>query len=139
MNASEIRDGLSYQERKVLLALQKVGSGAGPEQVLEAAGFSQTVEVMNPASWLQTKGLIEIKERSQKVYSLRNREIVTKGLPERRALQAIEKNGGSLPMSALAQVLEKGEVPVAIGWLRKKNLVRMEKGEQTIIVLTDQG
>ena len=139
MNASEVREGLSQQESKVLVALQKVGNGASPEKIFEAGGFSHLVEVMNGASWLQTKGLIAIKESSVKVYSLRNKEMVAKGLPERRALVAIEKNGGSLPMGALEQVVEKGEVPVAIGWLRKKNLVRMEKGEQTIIVLTDQG
>ncbi|MGD1060099.1 MAG: phenylalanine--tRNA ligase subunit alpha [Methanomassiliicoccales archaeon] len=139
MNASEIRDGLSYQERKVLLALQKVGGGAGPEQILEAAGFSETVELMNPASWLQSKGLIEIMETSQKAYSLRNKEIIMKGLPERRALQEIGRNGGSLPMGSLDQLLEKGDVPVAIGWLRKKNLVQMQKGAQTLIILTDQG
>ena len=139
MNASEIREGLSYQERKVLLMLQRLGSGASPEQVFEAGGFSHQAEVMNGASWLQSKGLILIKESPQKWFSLRNRDIISKGLPERRALLAIEKNGGSLNMGELESAVGKADVPVAIGWLRKKNLVKMEKGAETIITLTEQG
>jgi phenylalanyl-tRNA synthetase alpha chain len=43
-------------------------------------------------------------------------------------------------MSDLDKVVSKDEVPIAIGWLRRKNLVRMEKaGGETVITLTEQG
>ncbi|HTY47007.1 MAG TPA: phenylalanine--tRNA ligase subunit alpha [Methanomassiliicoccales archaeon] len=140
MNASEVREGLSYQERKVLLTLRKLGGAATPEQILEAGGFGSQVEVMNGASWLQSKELVKISEKAQKVYSLKNKEIVAKGLPERRALVMIGASNGIIKMPDLEASLGKGDTPVAIGWLRRKNLVRMEKGpEGTLITLTEIG
>ena len=140
MNASQVLEGLSYQEKKVLLTLQKTGDGASPEQVLEVGGFGQLVEFMNAANWLQSKGLIEVRETSQRLYSLKSKEAFEKGLPERRALLAIDAAGGSLTMAALEASIPKAEVPIAIGWLRRKNLVSMEKvGNDTIITLAEAG
>ena len=140
MNASEILEGLSYPEKKVLITLQRMGSDITPEQLLEAGGFSQMVEVMNASSWLHSKGLVIIAESAHKVYSLKSRETIEKGLPERRAIMAIQAAGGSLRMSDLDKVIPKEEVPIAIGWLRRKNLVRMEKvGADTIISLSEAG
>ena len=140
MNASEVLEGLSYQEKRVLQTLQKTGSGVTPEHVLEAGGFTQLVEVMNGASWLQSKGIISIEESSQKVYSLKSKEIAEKGLPERRALNAIQNMGGKITMVALERSIAKEEMPIVIGWLRRKNLVRMEKsGPDTLISLSDAG
>jgi len=139
MNASEILGSLSYQERKVLLALAKLGDGASPEGIFEAGPFGQMVEVMNAASWLQSKGLITMEERGQKVYGLKAKDIAQRGLPERRALDYIGRNI-TVKMGDLDKALDKGEVPVAIGWLRKKNLVKMEKTQgETVITLTDAG
>ena len=45
MNASEILTGLSANESKLLLALDQLDGKAAPEQVFEAGGFSQLVEV----------------------------------------------------------------------------------------------
>ncbi|HUL39880.1 MAG TPA: phenylalanine--tRNA ligase subunit alpha [Methanomassiliicoccales archaeon] len=140
MNASQVLDGLSNQEKRVLLTLQKTGEGTSPEKVLEAGGFAQLVEVMNAANWLQSKGLVAIEERSQRIYSLRARDIVERGLPERQAMRIMESKGGQVKMSELEAILGKGDVPIAIGWLRRKNLVSMEKaGDGTIISLTDAG
>jgi phenylalanyl-tRNA synthetase alpha chain len=140
MNASQVLEGLSYQEKKVLLALRKTGDGASPEKVLEAGGFSQLVEVMSGANWLQSKGLIEMKEATQKVYSLRSKEVAERPLPERRALEAAMRAGGALRMADLEPLLAKGEVPIAVGWLRRKNLATMQRSDSdTIITLTEEG
>ena len=140
MNAPQVLDGLSNHEKKVLLTLQKTGDGASPEKVLEAGGFTQLVEVMNAANWLQSKGLIAIEESSQKVYSLKAKEVVDKGLPERQALKLLGSSGGQIKMVELEAGLAKGDVPIAIGWLRRKNLVKMEKvGNETVISLSDAG
>src|SRR5437867_4387560 len=50
---------LSYLEKKVLLALAKVPK-ASPEEIRAAGKFRELVEVMNAASWLQTKGPDEV-------------------------------------------------------------------------------
>ncbi|MCU0860950.1 MAG: phenylalanine--tRNA ligase subunit alpha [Methanomassiliicoccales archaeon] len=140
MNASQVLEGLSYQEKKVLLALQKTGDSASPEKVLEVGGFSQLVEVMSGANWLQSKGLIEVKEASQRLYALRSKDVAERPLPERKALAVLSASDGTMKMADLEASLPKGEVPIAIGWLRRKNLVRMEKvGADTLITLTDEG
>jgi phenylalanyl-tRNA synthetase alpha chain len=140
MNAPEIREGLSYGEKKVLLALEKLGGAATPEQLLEAGGFSAQVEVMNAASWLQSKLLVRISEESRKYLTLKNRGMVEKGLPERRALRLISAAGGVLKMSQLDAGLDMGEGPVAVGWLRRKGLVQMEKTSAgPIITLNEKG
>jgi phenylalanyl-tRNA synthetase alpha chain len=140
MNASQILEGLSNPEKRVLLTLQKTGDGSSPEKVLEAGGFGQLVEIMNAANWLQSKGLVVIEESSQRIYCLKATDVVEKGLPERRALRLMEAAGGQLKMSELEAKLARNEVPIAIGWLRRKNLVKMEKvGNETVISLTDPG
>ncbi len=68
MNAARILEGLSHQEKKVLLALQELSGNATPEQIFERGGFEQPVEVMNASSWLQSKGLIRIEEQAFKQY-----------------------------------------------------------------------
>ncbi|MCK5559510.1 MAG: hypothetical protein KAJ51_02910, partial [Thermoplasmata archaeon] len=59
---SELIEELSNNEKKVLLTLQKLGKVATPEQVVQKGGFKQLVEVMNAASWLQSKNLVTITE-----------------------------------------------------------------------------
>lgn len=57
-----------------------------------------------------------------------------------RAVLGIQAAGGSLRMSELDKLVSKDEVPIAIGWLRRQNLVRMEKSDgETVITLTEQG
>jgi len=140
MNASQVLEGLSNQEKRVLLTLQKTGDGSSPEKVLEEGGFAQLVEVMNAANWLQSKGVIIIEESSRKLYSLRAKEAVERGLPERQALRFMESAGGQVKMSELEAKLGRSEVPIAVGWLRRKNLVKMEKvANETVISLSDAG
>lgn len=126
MNASQVLEGLSYQEKKVLLTLRKTGDGASPEKVLVAGGFGQLVEVMNAANWLQSKGLVAMSEATQKVYSLRDKELV---LPERKALRLLSEHDGSLHMMDLDAKMGKQESSIAIGWLRRKKLADIQQTE----------
>ena len=140
MNASEILSGLSANESKVLMALDRLSGRATPEQVFEAGGFGQLVEVMNAGSWLQAKGAVAISEVARKVYSIKDREVLERGLPERRAIQMLADRGGQSEMKDLSEVLGKEEVSIALGWLRKKNLAAIRKdGDTTKITLTDTG
>ncbi len=140
MSATQLLDGLSYPERKVLLTLEGLDGGASPERVFEAGHFQQLVEVMNASSWLQSKGLIEIKESAQKYFSLRSRNILDQGLPERKALQFIGSKDGRSTISELEQGIGKSDASLAIGWLKRKALVKIEKGAGApSMVLTDSG
>jgi phenylalanyl-tRNA synthetase alpha chain len=74
MKASEILEGLSANEARLLLTMEKLNGRATPEQVFEVGGFEQLVEVMNAASWQQSKGTLQISEVARKVYSLKGKE-----------------------------------------------------------------
>ena len=140
MNAARILDGLSHQEKKVLLALQDLSGSATPEQVFARGGFEQPVEVMNASSWLQTKGLIRIEEQATKQYAINNRDVMVDGLPERQALTEISQAGGRLTLAELEEILGKETSGLAIGWLKRKGLATIEKGPDGLTVtMTDKG
>jgi phenylalanyl-tRNA synthetase alpha chain len=140
MNASEIIEGLGPHERRLLIALDELGGKASVEEVFEAGGFTQLVEVMNAASWLQSKGLIDMLESARKVFSLKDREVSRVELPERRVLRLLEQNEGRTEMAELSGVLDKEEISIAIGWLRRKGLANLEKIDgRKMLLLTDRG
>src|SRR5256886_9478368 len=91
---------LSFLEKKVLLTLQK-RKKASPEELKAAGKFRELVEVMNAASWLQAKGLVTMKERVVHTYRLARPEVARRQLPERRALVALARGSGRLPVSEL--------------------------------------
>ncbi len=140
MNATEVLEGLSHSEKKVLVALQKLEGRASPEKVFEAGDFQQLVEVMNAASWLQSKGAVDIEESARKAYALRDRSLLEKGVPERRAVVLIGDRGGSLGVKDLEAAMGKEESSMAIGWLMKKKLARLDKsGTEPMLHLSDEG
>ena len=140
MKAIEVLEGLSHSEKKVLVTLQRLGGGAPPEQVFEEGGFQQLVEVMNAASWLQSKGALEIEESARKAYCLKDRGLVERGVPERRALNLISERGGSMGVKELEAALGKEESSMAIGWLMKKRLARLDKsGAEPMLHLGEEG
>ncbi len=137
---------LSHVEKRVLLALGEEGGDATPEDLLEGGyGFDAIVEVMNGANWLQSKGLINIDEHLTTYLRLGNEgeEVLDRGLPERRALDAlVEAPGGRLNVGELAAsgAVDGPEVPIAIGWLKRKGLADISKEDgDTILTLTDVG
>jgi len=140
MNATEVLEGLSHSEKKVLVALQKLEGRASPEKVFEAGDFQQLVEVMNASSWLQSKGAVEIEESARKAYALKDRSLLEKGVPERRALAFIGAKDGSLGVKDLETAMGKEESSMAIGWLMKKRLARLDKsGAEPMLHLSEEG
>ncbi|AGI48286.1 phenylalanyl-tRNA synthetase, alpha subunit [Thermoplasmatales archaeon BRNA1] len=139
MDMEEVLKGLSYNEKKLLLALDKVGGKASPSQLIGAGEFSLEVEIMGSASWLQSKGLAAIREESRKFYALSDVEESRKGLPERKALKAIDAAGGKITLEALAAAIP-GEDKIAVGWLMRKKLASMQdEGETKVLTLIDNG
>jgi phenylalanyl-tRNA synthetase alpha chain len=140
MNAAEVLEGLSPSEKKVLVALQRLDGRASPERIFEEGGFQQLVEVMNAASWLQSKGAVEIEESARKAYSLKDRSLAEKGVPERRALMLLGEQDGSLGVKALETALGKEESSMAIGWLLRKGLANLDRsGAEPMLRLSAEG
>src|SRR5436189_4395096 len=132
---------LSYLEKKVLLALEKPKK-ATPEELRTAGKFRELVEVMNAASWLQAKGLVTMKERVVHTYRLARPDVARRSLPERKALEALIKAGGRLPVPKLQAAcrFDDGDLAVALGWLRRKGWAEVSKGPQgSVVILTGVG
>lgn len=138
--AEGVKESLSRNERKLLLFLGSAGGKTSPEKAIESGEFSLDVEVMGAASWLASKGLAEVTETQTRYFSLTDPKSVEGGLPERKAIVALEKAGGSMSLQGLAEAMPGGEDKIAVGWLKRKNLADMSKGpEGTILTLTDTG
>src|SRR5438132_729544 len=132
---------LSFLEKKVLLTLEK-RKKATPEELRAAGKFRELVEVMNAASWLQAKGLVTMKERVVHTYRLARPDVARRPLAERKALKALIKAGGRLPVPKLKAAcrFDDGELAVALGWLRRKGWAEVSKGPQgSVVILTGVG
>ena len=68
MEFSEILEGLSYNEKKLLLALDEKGGRTRIADLISDGTFSLEVEVMGAASWLESKGLAKLTEKSEKFF-----------------------------------------------------------------------
>jgi phenylalanyl-tRNA synthetase alpha chain len=132
---------LSQNEKKVLLTLQKLKGQASPDSIFKFGDFDKEVEVMNAASWLQSKKLVKIVHHVRTVYTLgkEGRQFLNKGFPEKIALNLINKKGGKISIKMLSSVLPKPDIPVAIGWLKKKNWAIIKKEKDRIFQITDTG
>lgn len=136
---SEIIKSLSYNERKLLLALNAAGGVSTPTEMINRGEFSLETEIMGSASWLSTKGLVVIDEEHVEFYVLSDKKVAEIGLAERRAIQIIDKASGQISMADLAKSMP-GEDKIAIGWMKRKGLVDIrEDGVNKILVLTDEG
>ena len=139
MGIEEILEGLSYNEKRLLLALKDSGGAASPADLIADGAFNLEVEIMGAASWLESKGMARISETTERFYVLSDAD-AAKGLPERTAMDLIAAAGGSMDMDALAQGMSGGMDKVAVGWLKRKGLADIVKdGDRKILVLTDRG
>ena len=135
----EVISNLSYNEKRLLLALDAAGGSASPAELISEGGFQLEVEIMGSASWLQSKGLALIEESVSRSYSLTDSDSLRDGLPERRALRIIDEAGGSMALSELGSRMP-GEDNIAIGWLMRKKLAAMSgEGDSKTVSLNDQG
>ena len=140
MVSEEILEGLSYNEKKLLLALGKRAGPVSPADLIAEGEFGLEVEIMGAASWLESKGMATIAEESEKFITLADRSIVESGLPERIAVTEIDKAGGKLDMDDLAKAMSGGLDKVAVGWLKRKALADITvEGDRKFLVLTDKG
>lgn len=139
--SEKIIEELSNAEKKFLLVLKDLGE-ASPDKIMKAGKFSQLVEVMNAASWLQSKKLVIISEKVKNYYSLAKKQVAHKDLPERRALRILKKNHGIADVETLkkSSKLKPQEVQLAIGWMKRKGWATISKREgKNTIEMTDNG
>ncbi len=105
-------------------------------------GYLRMVEVMNASSWLKSKGLVTMSEKIKCSYSLSSKRLATTDLPERRALKLLDKNHGVIAVDELGESrkLRKDEIPIALGWLKKKGWATITKRSgDTVLEITASG
>ena len=142
MDLDKIINELSIHERKVLKVLQKLKGEAPPQSIFQSGDFTHQVEIMHAAAWLQSKKLVTLKEDITTVYVLakEGKQYREKGLPEKRAIQYINKQQKKVPIPVLGQFLEPQEIPIAIGWLKKNGWATLQKeGDVTSLISTAEG
>lgn len=136
----ELLDGLSYNEKRLLLALDGAGGASATADLISSGKFDLEVEIMGAASWLASKGLALMEESSVRFYELADRSAVEDGLPERRAISFIDEAGGTLDMNVLSEKMPGGADKIAIGWLKRKGLADIvSEGGAKSLVLTEKG
>jgi len=141
MDIKRIIKELSQNEKKVLLTLQNLQGTGSPKEIFQNGDFQHNVEVAHAASWLQSKKLVTITDHIKTVYSLgpEGKRFLGKKLPERRALVALHDKKGAISLKNLTEVLDPGETPIAIGWLKRNGWATIKKDKETIIEITEEG
>lgn len=140
MNPRKVAEKLSPGERDLLLALRDRG-GATSDELVEDGVFREQVQVMNAASWLRSKGLVKIKERLVRLYSLQDRAWAERELPERKALAVLQDE----PEMRVEELKRRGsfreeEMPIVLGWLKRKGWADIKKLEgETVVSLREEG
>jgi phenylalanyl-tRNA synthetase alpha chain len=138
----EVRESLSPDERKLLVALAPLGE-ASVDHLFVKGAFEKKEQLMSAASWAKGKGLVKMSEKIFDVLSIdeEGKEYLKAGLPERRALNYLLSKGGATPAPLLVKdgILTQDEQSIALGWLKRKGWTTFGKaGGETIIELTDK-
>ncbi|MCK4669712.1 MAG: phenylalanine--tRNA ligase subunit alpha [Nanoarchaeota archaeon] len=138
MEARKLAEILHPLERKVLPLLTKISSFSG---LVSKSGLKD-VEVMRALQWMQNKKIIDLKEVVKKIVSLdkNGKEYVKSGLPELRFLKALKKDAQDIDAIVKKAGLDKGEVNICLGMLKKKAAITIQKeGKALKIAITSQG
>ncbi|MDP3765073.1 MAG: phenylalanine--tRNA ligase subunit alpha [Nanoarchaeota archaeon] len=136
MDIRKLAESLNPFERKVLKVLDNFISF---NDIVRVTGLKD-VEAMRALQWLQNKNIVKIKEEPKELVFLdeNGNKYLKDGLPERKFLEAIEKPA-TIPEIGKKSKLSNEEMTISIGVLRSKNAIEINKGEELIISITDNG
>jgi phenylalanyl-tRNA synthetase alpha chain len=128
---------LREQERKTLLAIERLGGKASVKQIMNKSGLSDAA-IMRAALTLQEKKLVKIKETKQTIVKL-NKEgklYAENQLPERRILELLYDKGGETVIANISQEIDvpSNAISLALGWLVQKNWATINKEKNTIVL-----
>ncbi|MEM3549777.1 MAG: phenylalanine--tRNA ligase subunit alpha [Candidatus Bathyarchaeia archaeon] len=126
---------LRLNEKKVLLALKTFGGKASVEAVAGESSLAHSA-VMRAALALSKLSLASIHERKEWIVKLtkEGENYARLGLPERRLVRFLIEVGGEADVELAADKLklESKLLPIALGWLKKKNW-GLIKGKRCIL------
>ncbi len=120
---------LRENEQKTLLALDELGGRASMNQIIRVSGLAHAA-VMRGTLRLSKDKLIQLHEQRQTFVTLNEegKTYAMKGLPERQLVNSLIKLGGKAKINRVVKnaELEAQLLPIALGWLRRKNWAVIE-------------
>ncbi|WEU40670.1 MAG: phenylalanine--tRNA ligase subunit alpha [Candidatus Odinarchaeum yellowstonii] len=138
---SENKICLTPQEFELLQLLNSTSGGGEVREVAKDLKKSY-VEVIRVAQELSEKKLLTIEASTEKIIRLlpSGLKAATEGLPERIAVEKILKNGGSVELNRLQELLSvtSDELKIILGWLRAKNWVKIIKKDGGMILSAEK-
>jgi phenylalanyl-tRNA synthetase alpha chain len=131
---------LSQNETQVLQGLIESGGPATPEEIARRAGLADSA-IARAVLNLSEKDLVKerIEKRTELTLTKEGREFADAGLPERRIVSIVVKNGGRLSLKeALRRVgLDEKYASIATGWISRKRWGRIEKTDSDLQVVLE--
>ena len=126
---------LREHDQKTLEALRKLDGKGTVEEIAETSGLAHAA-VMRAALKLSNKKLVQLQEQKRTTVTLNEegRTYEEKGLPERRLIKSLIRLGGTAKIEEVVNnaKLQKSLVPIALGWLRKKNWATLSRKEKIL-------
>jgi phenylalanyl-tRNA synthetase alpha chain len=127
---------LRENEQKTLLTLGSLGGKAAMGQLVRASGLAHAA-VMRAALELSKENLVKLQEQGRTILSL-NEEgqlYAKRGLPERRAFNAVCKSGEILIEDLPREAdVPPSIVPIALAWLTRKRWATINRERGTLTV-----
>jgi len=123
MYKEEIINKLHTLERKLIPYLK---NNSTPEQLIKVSGM-QEVEVLRALQWLENKEIIKTDTKESKIVKLTEKGRPYIELPERTLINVISDRPLIFNEIKEKTGLTDQEINVAIGLLRKQNLLKIEK------------
>lgn len=122
---------LSLQDKKLLLALKDT---ADVQKLSEKTGLAD-VAIMRSALNLEDHSLAEIHEHTEKTVELTEEgKYLSQKFPERKVLDLLKD-----PLDISEIPLDRSEVNIAIGWLKRKGLITIRKEKGLVLEITEKG
>jgi len=117
-----------------LLESLEVGKRYSVQEAAEKSGMKKDA-VLKAAHLLKEKGFAEVETQLINEYSLseEGKRCLVEGLPEEKILSMVE--GGKRSLQEIERELGKKTAGIGIGWLKKKGIIKLEKGE---VIVTDK-
>ena len=126
---------LREHDQKTLQALRKLDGKGTVEEIAKTSGLAHAA-VMRAALKLSNKKLVQLQEQKRTTVTLNEegRTYEEKGLPERRLIKSLIRLGGTAKIEEVVNnaKLQKSLVPIALGWLRKKNWATLSRKEKIL-------
>jgi phenylalanyl-tRNA synthetase alpha chain len=131
---------LNQNETRVLQALIESGGPATPEEIARRTGLADSA-IARAVLNLSDKDLVKerIEKRTELTLTEEGQAFADAGLPERRIVSIVMKNGGRLALKdALHQVeLDEKYASIATGWISRKRWGKIEKIDSDLQVVVD--